>query len=97
MNRYLETIIFSLGDYSLKLYNLLILLVFLGVAAMIQSVVRRVIYGTNRVDASKKYSFYKLFQYVFWLIIVSIGFQILKLCKILLSTGLMTDFQRGFA
>ena len=87
MNRYLETTIFSLGDYSLKLYNLLILLVFLGVAAMIQSVVRRVIYGTNRVDASKKYSFYKLFQYVFWLIIVSIGFQILGFNVTVLLTG----------
>jgi small-conductance mechanosensitive channel len=77
MNHYLETIIFTLGNYSLKLYNLLILLVFVTAAFIIQSVVRKVIFSTKTVEMAKKYSFFKLFQYIFWLIVILSSFEIL--------------------
>ncbi|MEY1637919.1 mechanosensitive ion channel family protein [Tenuifilum osseticum] len=64
MKEFLQTNIIELGDYTLKLQNVLSLIVFLGFVIFIYFIIKRVIYKSSTLDLAKKFSISKLFKYL---------------------------------
>ncbi|MDO5615905.1 MAG: mechanosensitive ion channel [Cruoricaptor ignavus] len=85
----LEYEAFSLGRYSLTVYEIIgsILIITLGLLA--SKIVKRLIYKTNRLDIGKKFAFSQILHYtivvfIFFLVMKSIGVNISPL---LLGSG----------
>ncbi len=77
MNDILNITVVEIGDYTLKLYNLFHLIVFVAVVAFFLVVLKRFIYRSNQLDAAKKFSINKLSRYVIATIAFLIGLKIL--------------------
>ena len=70
MKNYAETTLFEMGAYSLKLHNLVSVVVFIGLAMAVLVVTRRLIYKSSSLDLAKKFAISKLVKYL----IVTIAF-----------------------
>lgn len=64
MKEFLQTNIIELGDYTLKLQNVLSLIVFIGFVIFIYFIIKRVIYKSSTLDLAKKFSISKLLKYL---------------------------------
>lgn len=64
MKEFLQTNIIELGDYSLKLQNVLSSMVFIGLVIFIYFIIKRAIYKSSTFDLAKKFSISKLLKYV---------------------------------
>lgn len=64
MNNIMGLRLFEIGTYSLKVSNLIYLLFFFVVIVISLIIIKRLIYRSNRIDKAKKFSIYKLLQYV---------------------------------
>lgn len=67
-----ETKIVEIGDYSLKLHNIISLIVFIVFVSLILFIVKRIIYKSSTLDLAKKFSVSKLFKYL----VIAISFII---------------------
>ncbi|MBN2521464.1 MAG: mechanosensitive ion channel, partial [Bacteroidales bacterium] len=70
MKEIIEYEIFTVGNYSLKIYNLIIFIVLIAAVFVILFVIKRIIYRSKTLDLAKKYTVNRLIQYI----IVTIAF-----------------------
>ncbi len=72
MKEFLQTNIIELGNYTLKLHNVLSLIVFIGFVILISFIIKRIIYKSSTLDLAKKFSISKLFKYL----VIAISFVV---------------------
>ncbi len=72
MKELLQTNIIELGNYTLKLHNVLSLIVFIGFVILISFIIKRIIYKTSTLDLAKKFSISKIYKYL----VIAISFII---------------------
>ena len=72
MKEFLQTNIIELGNYTLKLHNVISLIVFIGFVILISFIIKRIIYKSSTLDLAKKFSISKLFKYL----VISISFVV---------------------
>lgn len=77
----LEYNIFSLGKYSLSVYEILAAVLVILVGIVIARVIRKLIYRSQKLEISKKFAFSQILQYVvfiitFFLVMKSLGVNI---------------------
>ncbi len=77
MKQILDIQIFEVGDYSLKLHNVILFGLFVGVIILLLMVLKRVIYRSNKLDPAKKFAVNKLSRYVIAAFAVVISLNIL--------------------
>ncbi len=77
MKDFFETKVLEMGDYTLKLFHLINLAVFIAIVVLFLIVLKRVIYKSKKLDAAKKFSINKLSRYVISVIAFLIGLKIL--------------------
>lgn len=87
MKEKLNFTILQLGNYHFQLYNLLLFIFIVLVAFAIQALVKKGIYRMRSIDISKKYAFFKLFQYVFWVSVALLSLQSLSINITVLLAG----------
>lgn len=75
MKDILDMTILEIGEYSIQLYNIVALIAILLIAYTFQFIVKKGIYRMQSIDISKKYAFFKLFQYIFWIAVILISVQ----------------------
>lgn len=66
----LDFTLLKIGNFSLKLSNILSLLIFIIFVFLFIKIIKKLIYRSRKIDNAKKFSIIKLFQYV----IVSLSF-----------------------
>ncbi|HAL65158.1 MAG TPA: mechanosensitive ion channel protein MscS [Bacteroidales bacterium] len=64
MNEFLETKIIEIGDYTLKLHNVLSFIVFIAFVFLFVFIIKRIIYKSKNLDLAKKFSIYQVFKYI---------------------------------
>lgn len=74
MKEFLETNIIEIGNYSLKLYNLFSLIIFVFGVIILLAVIKRLIYRSHSIDIAKKFSISKLTRYI--IIIIAFLFSL---------------------
>lgn len=72
MKELLETKLFEIGGYSLKLYNIVSVTIFIAIVVLILILLKHFIYKSSSLDSAKKFSINKLSHYV----IVTLAFII---------------------
>ena len=72
MKEFLQTNIIELGNYTLKLHNVISLIVFIGFVILISFIIKRIIYKSSTLDLAKKFSISKLFKYL----VIAISFVV---------------------
>ena len=72
MKEFLQTKIIEIGDYTLKLHNLLSVIVFIGFVILFMLIIKRIIYKSKSLELANKFSISKLFKYV----VIAISFII---------------------
>lgn len=72
MKELLETKLTEFGDYTLKLQNVLSLIVFISFVILVSIIIKRLIYKSSTLDLAKKFSITKLFKYL----VIAISFII---------------------
>ncbi len=72
MKEFLQTNIIEIGNYTLKLHNVLSLIVFIGFVILISFIIKRIIYKSSTLDLAKKFSISKLIKYL----VIAISFVI---------------------
>ena len=77
MKEFFDYKLFEMGTYTLKLYNLLLLLVFIAFVILFLWLTRRLIYRSKTLDAAKKFSVSKLMQYIIATVAVFTSLHIL--------------------
>lgn len=87
MKEKLNFTILQLGEYHFQLYNLLLFVCIITAAFAIQALVKKVIYRRKSNDISKKYAFFKLFRYVFWIAVSLLSLQSLSINITVLLAG----------
>lgn len=65
MKDFLQTKLIEIGDYTLKLHNILSLIVFIVFVILVLFIIKRIIYKSRTLDLAKKFSISKLFKYLF--------------------------------
>ncbi|MFC6266790.1 mechanosensitive ion channel family protein [Frigoriflavimonas asaccharolytica] len=86
---FLEYDIFSLGKYTLSVYEILAAILVLVLGVYISKIVKKLIYKSNKIDVGKKFAFSQIFHYAiiiisFFLMMKSLGVNISPL---LLGSG----------
>ena len=87
MKEFLNTKIVEIGDFTLSLYHLVNLMVFIVIVILILIVLKRIIYKSSNLDTAKKFSINKLSRYVIVVIAFLIGLKILGLNISVLLAG----------
>lgn len=77
MKEFLNNELFKIGNFELKLYTLIVFVVFIVVVSVIISLLKRLIYKSNRLSSSEKFSMNKILRYIIILIAFIIGLRIL--------------------
>jgi small-conductance mechanosensitive channel len=77
MTDLLELKLFEIGTYTLKVSNLINLLIFIIVILVVLCIIKRLIYRSMKIDKAKKFSINKLLQYVVVIISFIAGLRIL--------------------
>jgi len=76
MRDFLNTELFNIGQYEFKLYTLIVFIVFVFVVMGALSLLKRLIYRSNKLNTGEKFSINKLSRYVIILIAALIGLRI---------------------
>ncbi len=77
MKEFLNNELFKIGNFELKLYTLIVFVVFIVVVSVIISLLKRLIYRSNRLSSSEKFSMNKILRYIIILIAFIVGLRIL--------------------
>ncbi|MBT8292318.1 MAG: mechanosensitive ion channel [Eudoraea sp.] len=75
LRKFLEFELFSAGDYNIRVYTLVIILIIFLITKLILWLIKKTIYGKRRIKKLDKGSAYALFQiikYVIW--VIAVGF-----------------------
>jgi len=70
----LEFEIFSIGDYSLKLYSLFVIIVIFVVTKLLLWVIKKTInrsYKTDHIEKGNSYALYQIIRYFIWIIAIA--------------------------
>lgn len=78
---FLEYDVFTLGKYTLSVYEILAAVLVIVVGIFISRMVKKLIYKSNKIDVGKKFAFSQIFHYViiiisFFLMMKSLGVNI---------------------
>ncbi|WP_018674766.1 mechanosensitive ion channel family protein [Riemerella columbina] len=93
----LEYEIFSIGKYSLNVYEIVIAIIIIAIGLLVAKTAKKLIYKTERLDLGKKFAFSQILQYVvfiitFFIVMKSLGINISPLLvgsgAILVGVGL---------
>ena len=87
MKEILNYTLFQLGKYTITVWSLLKLILFIVIILFLLKVIKKGIYRTKKIDQAKKYSIYNLFKYLILAFSFAIGFQILGVNISLLLAG----------
>lgn len=87
MKKYFDFTLISFGEFHLKFHHIFTLFLIFITAFIIQLFVRKLIFRMKRVEKSKRYTIYKLFQYFFWLAVLIYSLQSLGINISLLLAG----------
>lgn len=87
MNDFLKLKLFEIGSYSFKVSNLVYLLLFFIIIFIFLVILKRMIYRSKKIEPAKKFSVYKLTQYLVIIISLIVGLRILGLDLTLLLAG----------
>lgn len=87
MKEKLNFTIIEMGDYHFQMYNLLLFVILIIMAFTIQALVKKGIYRMRSIDISKKYAFFKLFRYFFWVSVTLLALQSLSINITVLLAG----------
>lgn len=87
MNAFLEYTLLVLGDYTSKVHNLISFVIFTIVIIILLQFIKRLIKRSKTFDIAKKYSIYKVLQYIIVSISFVIGLEILGFNITLLLAG----------
>lgn len=77
MKEFLNNDLFEIGGIELKISTLIVFAIFIVVVSLVISLLKRVIYRSNRLSTSEKFSINKILRYAIILIAVIIGLRIL--------------------
>ena len=77
MKEILNNELFEIGDIELKISTLIVFAIFIAVVSLVISLLKRVIYRSNRLSTSEKFSINKILRYAIILIAFIIGLRIL--------------------
>lgn len=77
MKEFLEIKILEIGDYTLKLLNVISLIIFVGLVILVLMVMKRVIYRSSSLDLAKKFAVSQLFKYILVAVSIVISLHLL--------------------
>lgn len=77
MKEILNNELFEIGGIELKISTLIVFAIFIAVVSLVISLLKRVIYRSNRLSTSEKFSINKILRYAIILIAFIIGLRIL--------------------
>lgn len=77
MKEFLENSIIEIGNYSLKLYNVVSFLILIAIVIVLLIILKRIIYRSRSLDSAKKFSVNKLSRYIIVIIAFFISLHIL--------------------
>lgn len=85
----LEYQLFSLGKFSLTVYEVIGAFVIIILGIIISKILKKIIYKSNKIDLGKKFAFYKIFHYVIIVIVVFLTMKTLgvNVSPLLLGSG----------
>ena len=75
MKEILNYTLIEVGQYQLKLAAVLMVLIIAIICFVFLFIIRKIIYGSKRIDEGKKYSFYNLVKYFLLVIAIVISLQ----------------------
>lgn len=76
MRDFLNTELFSIGGYELKLHVLITFIVFVAVVMGVLSLLKRLIYSSKKLNTGEKFSINKISRYIIILLAFLIGLRI---------------------
>ncbi len=77
MNDILNYVLLQLGEFTLKVSSILLLILFWSLMTLSLRIVRRMINGATKINESKRYAVYSLIRYFVYVISIVIILQIL--------------------
>ena len=77
MKEFLNNELFEIGGIELKISTLIVFVIFIVVVSVVISLMKRLIYRSNRLSTSEKFSINKILRYVIILVAFIIGLRIL--------------------
>ena len=77
MKEVLDYKILEFGDYTMALYNLFSLIIFIAIVTVLLVILKRIIYRSKSLDPAKKFSVNKLSQYTIATLSIVIGLHLL--------------------
>ena len=77
LNEILNYVLIQLGEFTLKVSSILLLVLFWTIMTFSLRLIRRMIYSTIRIAESKRYAIYNLIRYVVYVLSIAIILQIL--------------------
>jgi small-conductance mechanosensitive channel len=75
MKKIIDYTLFQDGDFSIKVINILKVFAFLIVVTLLLKIIRKAIFGVDKIDIAKKYSIYSLVRYLVIVISIISGLQ----------------------
>jgi len=87
MNQFLKQVLFSFGDYHLKVSMIVVLFSYLTITIVAMKIFKKIIYGIKSYHYAKQYSIYNLVKYFIVVISFVISFQILGFNASVLLAG----------
>ncbi|MCF8267455.1 MAG: mechanosensitive ion channel [Ignavibacteriales bacterium] len=64
MKEFLETNLFEIGNYTLKIYNTLSFAIFVSIIILLLFIIKKIIYSSRSLDSASKFSINKLTKYI---------------------------------
>ena len=64
MKEFLQSNLIEIGEYTLKIHNVLSFIIFVGLVIFLLVVSKHIIYKSKTLDIAKKFSISKLFRYI---------------------------------
>lgn len=77
MKEFFNTNIITIGETSITVVSVLLLILFILAVIICMMIIKKLIYGTSKFDISKKYAIYSLIKYFTIIFSILIGFEIL--------------------
>ncbi len=87
MKEFFDYTIFKIGKHELKLVSVLLVVLLIVAVKVILWLIKKSINSASHIEASKKYAVFNLIKYVFIVISIIVGFQVLGFNFTLLLGG----------
>lgn len=87
MDNILNYEFFRWGDYSLNVYNIVIVVIILFATKLVLFLLKRVINRTTKIEKGKKYSIYQIISYFIWILAIAFSLESLNIRLTILLAG----------